>query len=549
MCHTSPSTFLVWSLLSTTLFVFLVSHLWSFDRFRCLRWGAGSGSGAFKRVMTYTYLLSVPLICSYSIGFTYIKYTEGWVDIPRAGGGAWIIPKPYQLWSPLHQRMVFPLYMIFSCAWGLEMCDQRRPSVSMMACSSSTPFRIRVDLPHPNPNLGATELCFWLFLLRSSSGKGETHWFRSAHFKLWATGSLLGGVGIPLVTVFKRQNPLEAEAWTFLIASSGSLLLTLLFLPVLFGFPAFLRRLKAEGTQRRVVLRLCHFHDINIIRVSFRFVFVLPLFVLGLDGVLPNPVINESLFWTDILAIASAMGCCASSVMTLLIFFPRDLESEAGYRTTRASVAGTEMGAYDPSEKLSGARGPAPARPPRPDSVASFETPVQPSWGDGTSRGYSGYSVQTAEIPPNSATPMVRVVRGDVVEEDGAAFELYHADQMYSSSAALQHKIAADAEGYPGPAREDASAPAPPAAQPKRVRPTQQWNQPGQTPYFHQQQQQHHAVYPPHAPRGRFGGPSPSASAPDVRSSRLTVHPMVRNYRSPIDLIDSYYQTSNGNYV
>ena len=34
---------------------------------------------------------------------------------------------------------------------------------------------------------------------------------------------------------------------------------------------------------------------LQIIRVSFRFVMGLPLFVLGLDGVLPNPVVNESL--------------------------------------------------------------------------------------------------------------------------------------------------------------------------------------------------------------------------------------------------------------
>lgn len=32
-----------------------------------------------------------------------------------------VIPKPYKFWTPLHQRMVFPLYMLFSVAWGLEM--------------------------------------------------------------------------------------------------------------------------------------------------------------------------------------------------------------------------------------------------------------------------------------------------------------------------------------------------------------------------------------------------------------------------------------------
>lgn len=486
MCHTSPSTFAVWSLLSTTLFAFLLSHLWAFDRFRCLRWGSGSGSGAFKRVMTYSYLLSVPLIWAYSVGFTYIKYTEGWFQVP---GTTEIIPKPYQLWAPVHQRMVFPLYMLFSVAWGLEIVTHLE------------------------------ELCFWLFLLRSSSGGSQTSWFRSPHFKLWAVGSILGAVGIPLVTVFKRQNPLEAEAWTFLIASSGSLLLTLLFLPVLFGFPAFLRKLKAEGTQRRVVLRLCHFHDINIIRVCFRFVFVLPLFVLGLDGVMPRHVVNESLFWTDILAFASALGCIASSVMTLLIFFPRDTEAEAGYRerTTHGSV-----GPMTADEK----RGPTPARPPRPDSSASFETPVLTvgtTWPD-ASRGVSAYSASGYSGSHLDA----RVVPGVVVEADGAAFQLFqHPDDMHSTAGLMKqdHDLLAP-EDMP-----HVLPPNMPIPSKKRTRPTQQWAAQPNT-------------YPPNG-LGRFGG----QSAPEVNvQDRLSVHPMVRHYRSPIDLIDSYYHAS-GNYV
>jgi hypothetical protein len=32
--------------------VFLFFHLWSFDRFKCLRWNSGPNSGSFKRVMT-----------------------------------------------------------------------------------------------------------------------------------------------------------------------------------------------------------------------------------------------------------------------------------------------------------------------------------------------------------------------------------------------------------------------------------------------------------------------------------------------------------------
>lgn len=221
--------------------------------------------------------------------------------------------------------------------------------------------------------------------------------------------------------------------------------------------------------------------------------------------------------------------------MTLLIFFPRDLEAEAGYRerTTHGSIAPTEAGGPG-SEK----RGPIPHRPPRPDSVASFETPqLTSSWQDGN-RGYSGYSASgySAQFgmahnePPNSATPMVRVVPGDVVEEDGTAFQLFHHPDHVNSTAALKNNQVDLEDGL---APEDMPHILPanmPSPQHKRARPTQQWNANAhsQGPY------QQRAVYPPHAGRGRFGGPSPSASAPDVRASRLTVHPMVRNYRSPI---------------
>lgn len=234
-------------------------------------------------------------------------------------------------------------------------------------------------------------------------------------------------------------------------------------------------------------------------------------------------------FWTDILAFASALGCCASSVMTLLVFFPRDLEAEAGYRerTTRGSIATDAGGAG--SEK----RGPAPARPARPESTASFETPrLGNSWQD-DSRGYSAYSASgySGHIePPHSATPLVRIVPSDIVEEDGAQFQLFHNPEFVHSTAALKQPPGMDTdEGDLGLAPEDMPHVLPDNMPNKhRTRPKQQWTQATQGPY------QQRTVYPPHVGRGRFGGPSPSASAPDVRASRLTVHAMVRNYRSPI---------------
>jgi len=96
----------------------------------------------------------------------------------------------------------------------------------------------------------------------------------------------------------------------------------------LWTFPKFLRNIKADGVDRSVVIRLTRFHEINTIRIFFRFLFVLPLLILGIDGITPHEHINSNYFWTDLLAMLSAVGCCVSSGMTLVIFFPRSAESE-----------------------------------------------------------------------------------------------------------------------------------------------------------------------------------------------------------------------------
>lgn len=72
---------------------------------------------------------------SYALGFAIIKYNEGFVYIPGHGGACkanvshisyltrppLVVPKPYQMWSNLGQKAIFPLYLTFSVAWSLEM--------------------------------------------------------------------------------------------------------------------------------------------------------------------------------------------------------------------------------------------------------------------------------------------------------------------------------------------------------------------------------------------------------------------------------------------
>ncbi|KAH8827820.1 hypothetical protein DL96DRAFT_1119389 [Flagelloscypha sp. PMI_526] len=294
MCHTSPTSFLLFFQLGT----FLVFHLWSFDRFKCLRWGESSGT--FKRVMTYSYLVTIPLIGAYSIGFAIIKYREGYVQAAFIG----IVPKPYMLWDDLSKSAIFPLMLLFSVGWSLEMVTHLE------------------------------ELCFWLFLVNAAANQQD--WFKSLYFRTWVVGSICAVIYMPLVTIFTRSDPLRSEAFTFLAGSLGSMCLTVWFLPILWMFPNFLANLKREGVDGSTIIRLTKFHELNTIRVLFRFLFVAPLLVLGVDGVKPHThEINETPFWTDLLAIIAAFGCAISSALTLVIFFPRSIEGELAAKDQR----------------------------------------------------------------------------------------------------------------------------------------------------------------------------------------------------------------------
>lgn len=275
---------------------FLFYHLWKFDRFKCLRWNNGPYNGAFKRVMTYSYLLSLPLIFTFALGFTIIKYQNGYILMEGHG----IIPTPYNLWDQPSQAAIFPLMLCFSVGWSLEMVTHLE------------------------------ELCFWLFLV--NAGSAQQDWFKSLYFRTWLVGSTTAVLYMPLVTIFTRDDHLKNEAYTFLAGSLGSLSLTLWFIPILWAFPAFLDSLREDNVDTNTIIRLTKFHELNTMRIGLRFLFTVPLLILGVDGIRPHQHVNESALWTDILAMLAAFGCATSSGITLVIFFPRSIEGEMAIR-------------------------------------------------------------------------------------------------------------------------------------------------------------------------------------------------------------------------
>ncbi|KAI0774897.1 hypothetical protein BD413DRAFT_472444 [Trametes elegans] len=302
MSTASPTAFLLWAILSVLFLVFLVHHLWCYDKFKCLRWSAGRQPGAFKRVMTYSYLGAVPLFAFYSIGMTVIKYREGLSPPPT------LFPRPINMYREENRTWVLPLQFVFTIAWALELVTHLE------------------------------ELAFWLYLLHQNPNKEA--WFSSWEYRLWYIGSLFALIGLPMTALITRNHLDTVDAYIFLVGSAGSTSTTVSFLYVLWRFPRFIRHVKAEGADPSVVVRLATFFQLNEVRVVFRFLFTLPLLVLALDGIIgrTHPV-NHNQFLTDLFFMFGGIGCFVSSMITLLIFFPRSIVREAGYKPKLASAA------------------------------------------------------------------------------------------------------------------------------------------------------------------------------------------------------------------
>ncbi|KAG1738259.1 hypothetical protein EDB19DRAFT_908366 [Suillus lakei] len=320
MSSGSPTAYLVWSILACLFFCFLIFHLWKYDRFKCLKWSeSGRQPGAFKRFMSYTYIATLTLLVIFSVAFTFIKFKEGYIITPEGTSKSAtydiltefipessVYPKPTELYTTSHQKWILPLLFLFSAAWACEIVTHWE------------------------------ELTFWLFLLHQ--GPKTRLWFDSWEFRVWLLGTVVAGLGMPLTTLISRRQLDTCQAWIFLVGSSASTATTLLFLYVLAGFPAFIRRVKADGAEPNIVLRLVMFYQLNFGRVLFRFLFTIPLFILAVDGVQGSHPINQDPFWSDFLIMLGGVGCFVSSFITLLIFFPRSLTQELGYTTALLPV-------------------------------------------------------------------------------------------------------------------------------------------------------------------------------------------------------------------
>jgi hypothetical protein len=61
-----------------------------------------------------------------------------------------------------------------------------------------------------------------------------------------------------------EADNLQVDAWIFLVGALGSSATNVLFILILIRFPSFFRRVKAEGADPDVVVRLSTFYELNV---------------------------------------------------------------------------------------------------------------------------------------------------------------------------------------------------------------------------------------------------------------------------------------------
>ncbi|KAK1230943.1 hypothetical protein PQX77_005974 [Marasmius sp. AFHP31] len=149
-------------------------------------------------------------------------------------------------------------------------------------------------------------------------------------------------LGMPIAVLVRRDDYDSCIAWVLFSGSSAGTVTTVAFIYVLLRFPDFMRRVKAEGAEPDVVVRLATFYQLNVIRIVFRFMFNFTLLTLALDGIQGTHAIARTVAASDVLSMLGGIGCFVSSAITLLIFFPRSITRESGYKAKLSSSPSVE---------------------------------------------------------------------------------------------------------------------------------------------------------------------------------------------------------------
>ncbi|WVF69659.1 hypothetical protein IAT40_004438 [Kwoniella sp. CBS 6097] len=297
MCHESPSAQFLGAMVTILGDVFVIWHLWRYDKFRCLLFTKRS---AFRFIIVWKFVISMALFTAWNVILVWVKYEEYYAVIPISPTKSEIMPVPFSLWDEHKQHLVRAAYQMLAIAWALVLA------------------------------IHSEETLYWAYLIGSIRKRSTGSWFASVWFKVWLMIVITVSCVLPGVANIETTNLIKMEGNIFM---TGSVLATCLFgisLWLYFVFPSFIRDSRRQGANPEVISRLYYFKELNTIRTIFRLLYVTCIMTLSVDGFTKHKHINTSPFWLDLFYVCGLVFVFTSNGLSLMILLPKSLQSDSG---------------------------------------------------------------------------------------------------------------------------------------------------------------------------------------------------------------------------
>ncbi|WWC68085.1 uncharacterized protein I206_102004 [Kwoniella pini CBS 10737] len=299
MCHESPSAQILGALATILGDIFVLWHLWKYDKFRCMLY---TKRNAFRFMLSaplqWMFIISSALFTAWNVILVWVKYTEYYAVVPISQTESEIMPVPFQLWSDRKRDLVRFSYQLLGVAWGIVLA------------------------------IHSEETLYWAYLINAIRKRDSKNWFRSIWFKIWVFISITVITVIPAVGNMETTNLIKMEANIFM---AGSVLATLLFFMSLWlyiVFPGFVAESGRQGANAEVMTRLEYFKELNGIRTLFRFLYAFCILTLSIDGQTKHKHVNTTPFWLDLFFVCGLFFVFTSNGLSLMILLPRNNSSQ-----------------------------------------------------------------------------------------------------------------------------------------------------------------------------------------------------------------------------
>ncbi|TYJ55478.1 hypothetical protein B9479_003868 [Cryptococcus floricola] len=293
MCHESPTSQFIGTLVTTVGTFYFFYHIWAYDKGKCLKFTKRT---AFRWLIVWMFILSMLLFEAWGIILTYVKYQE-WYMVYEGD----IIPVPFSAWSDSRQFLVRSAYQLLAIAWLLVLA------------------------------IHSEETLYWAYLIGAIRGRNTKSWYRSVHFKVWIACCIFVAGVVPGVANLETKNLTTMEDNIFLVGSISAFILFIGSIWLLFVFPKFIQESRRQGATLDVIARLQYFKELNSVRTLFRLLYCVSILTLAIDGRTEKKVVNSNHFWLDCFYISGLFFVFTSNSLSLMILLPRNMADEAGF--------------------------------------------------------------------------------------------------------------------------------------------------------------------------------------------------------------------------